>query len=201
MVTVTATSSATFRPVRNSWIGLCVALFALLLIWQVFRVINPTLGTGLFTARELLMFASAAGLLVLVSGGENLPFTSVGLGAAAWWKSILWGLLAAVVCGGAAVIMVKVLRLNHAGSSATFDRSPLWLVTLIMFRAGMVEELFYRGYAIERFRAMGLGKLVSAAIPLIIFAASTIPAEFRMWRSPWSWADSCRDSFCGGGTL
>ncbi len=93
------------------------------------------------------------------------------MGTSAWWKSILWGLLAAVACGGAAVIIVKVLRVSHEGSSATFDRSPLWLVTLIMFRAGMVEELYYRGYAIERFRAMRLGKLASAAIPLIIFAA------------------------------
>jgi membrane protease YdiL (CAAX protease family) len=99
-------------------------------------------------------------------------------------KSILWGLLAAVVCGGAAVIMVKVLRLPHDGSPATFDRSPLWLVTLIMFRAGMVEELFYRGYAIERFRAMGLGKLVSAAIPLIIFAATHYRRSFECGDRP-----------------
>ena len=69
------------------------------------------------------------------------------------------------------MIMIKVLRLSHEASSATFDRSPLWLITLIVFRAGLVEELFYRGYAIERFRAMGLGKAASVAIPLIIFAA------------------------------
>ncbi len=65
--------------------------------------------------------------------------------------------------------LVKVMGLSHEGSSATFDRSPLWLVVMIMFRAGIAEELFYRGYPIERFQAMGLGKLASAAIPLIIF--------------------------------
>ena len=40
-----------------------------------------------------------------------------------------------------------------------------------MFRAGIAEELFYRGYSIERFQAIGMGKLASVAIPLVIFAA------------------------------
>jgi membrane protease YdiL (CAAX protease family) len=44
------------------------------------------------------------------------------------------------------------------------------LVTLIVLRAGVVEELFYRGYAIERLQALGLGRFWAAAVPLIIFA-------------------------------
>ena len=167
----TATVSTTFHPTGRTWTGLGIALFALPLVRQVFRLINPSPGTALLTARELLMFASATGLLLLVRRWEKLPFTSLGLGTSAWWKSILWGIPAALACGGVAVIMIKVLRLSHEASSATFDRSPLWLITLIVFRAGLVEELFYRGYAIERFRAMGLGKAASVAIPLIIFAA------------------------------
>ena len=164
----TVTVSTPSLPARSTWIGLGIALFALPAIRQGFRLITLTPGTSLLTARELLMLASAAVLLVLVRHWEKLPFTSIGLGTSAWWKSGLWGLAAAVCCGGAAVMLV-MLGLHHEGSSATFDRSPLWLVILIMFRAGIAEELFYRGYAIERFRAMGLGKLASVAIPLTIF--------------------------------
>ena len=67
-----------------------------------------------------------------------------------------------------------------------------------MFRAGVVEELFYRGYAIERLQAMGLNRYLAAAIPLIVFAlghwtggAANIPialalggilAAFYLWR-------------------
>ena len=171
MATTTSTVSTASRPAASTWIGVCIALFALPAIRQAFRLISLTPGTGLLTTRELLMFASAALLLLLVRRWESLPLTSVGLGTSAWWKSILWGLLVAVVCGGFAVILVKALGLSHEGTSATFDRSPLWLVTLIMFRAGIAEELFYRGYAIERFQAMGLGKFAAVAIPLIIFAA------------------------------
>jgi len=40
---------------------------------------------------------------------------------------------------------------------------------LIVVRAGAVEELFYRGYAIERLQALGLNRYAAAAIPLLIF--------------------------------
>jgi CAAX protease family protein len=75
---------------------------------------------------------------------------------------------------------------------------PLWLITLIVVRAGVVEELFYRGYAIERLRMIGLGPFWSVTIPLVIFslghwsggaaniliavAAGIILTGFYLWR-------------------
>lgn len=46
---------------------------------------------------------------------------------------------------------------------------PVWLVLLVVLRAGVVEELFYRGYAIERLQRLGLNRWAAALIPLIIF--------------------------------
>jgi|SRR5271165_4923975 len=62
-------------------------------------------------------------------------------------------------------------RFDHDGAASALDRLPLWVSVVIIFRAGIVEELFYRGYAIERLEAMGLGRLASAALPLLVFAA------------------------------
>jgi membrane protease YdiL (CAAX protease family) len=171
MATTSASVSTISRSAARTWVGLCIALFALPVIRQLFRWINPTPGTGLLSARELMMFATAAGLLLLVKRWERLPLGSIGLGTSAWWKSILWGFVAAVVCGGVAVVLAGLTGYGHGAASATFDRSPLWLVTLIVFRAGLVEELFYRGYAIARLQAMGMGRLAAAAVPLLIFAA------------------------------
>jgi len=86
----TATVSTTFHPTGRTWTGLGIALFVLPLVRQVFRLINPSPGTALLTARELLMFASATGLLLFGQALGKLPFTSLGLGTSAWWKSILW---------------------------------------------------------------------------------------------------------------
>jgi membrane protease YdiL (CAAX protease family) len=54
--------------------------------------------------------------------------------------------------------------------SAAFEKLPLWLITLIVFRAEVVEELFYRGYTIERLQALGLNRYWAGALPLTIFA-------------------------------
>lgn len=168
----TTNVSTTFRPAPSTWIGLGVALFGLPAIRQVFRVINPNPGADLVTVRELLTFATAAGLLLLVTRWEQLPIRSIGLGSSVWWKSILWGIVIAILCGGAAVILAKMTGYGHGPGSSAFERLPLWLITMIVFRAGIVEELFYRGYAIERLEAMGLGKFAAAALPLLIFAAA-----------------------------
>jgi hypothetical protein len=40
---------------------------------------------------------------------------------------------------------------------------------LVVLRAGIVEELFYRGYAIERLQLLGLNRWLAAVIPLLIF--------------------------------
>src|SRR5438045_6081947 len=95
---------------------------------------------------------------------------SIGLGTARWWKSILWGLVIAVVSAAIVGGLAYVTEYGHGPGSAAFEKLPLWLITLIVFRAGVVEELFYRGYAIERLRMIGLGRFWSVTIPLVIFS-------------------------------
>ena len=56
---------------------------------------------------------------------------------------------------------------------------PVWLVWLIVLRAGVIEELCYRGYAIERLHALGLPRRIAAAVPLVIFG-------FGHWTGGWA---------------
>jgi membrane protease YdiL (CAAX protease family) len=164
------TIAAPKQPASATWVGLFISLFGMLLIRQVFRTISLTPGTSLVIARETLMFASAGVLLLLVTRWEKLPLTSIGLGTSVWWKSVLWGLVTAVVCAGAALVLIKLTGYGHGKASDALDRLPLWLVSLVCLRAGIVEELFYRGYAIERLQSLGLGRVASAMVPLLIFA-------------------------------
>jgi membrane protease YdiL (CAAX protease family) len=41
-----------------------------------------------------------------------------------------------------------------------------------MLRAGVAEEIFYRGFAIERLQSLTGSKLLAALVPLTIFAVS-----------------------------
>jgi len=184
----------------------------------VFFVPEITVASAIL--KETLIWASAAALLVIVRRGERSPMRSIGLGTARWWKSILWGLLIAVVSAAIVGGLAYVTGYGHGPGSAAFEKLPLWLITLIVFRAGVVEELFYRGYAIERLQVLGVGRFWSVTIPLVIFslghwsggaaniliafAAGAILTGFYLWRliswptwlaTVWSTSlpTSCRD--------
>ena len=183
---------------RATWAGLAISLFALVVIRQafVFFVPEPTFASALL--KEALIWLNAVALILIIRRGEHLPLRSIGLGTARWWKSILWGLVIAIVSAVVVGALAYLTSYGHGPGSAAFEKLPLWLITAIVFRAGVVEELFYRGYAIERLRMIGLGRVWSVAIPLVIFslghwsggaaniliafAAGLILTGFYLWR-------------------
>src|SRR5205809_1423154 len=153
-----------------TWVGLFLSLFILLLFRQLVSYFWPTLTFTAAISKETLLWVSAITLLFIIRRGERLPLTSIGLGTSRWWKSILWGLVIAVASAAAGGVLAALTGYGHGPGSAAFEKLPLWLITLIVLRAGVVEELFYRGYAIERLQAVGLKPAWAAGIPLVIFA-------------------------------
>jgi membrane protease YdiL (CAAX protease family) len=155
---------------RATWAGLAIALFAMLAIRQVIVFFIPETTCASALLKESLIWVSALALIVIIRRGEHLPLRSIGLGTACWWKSILWGLVTATVLAVVLGALAHLTGYGHGPGSAAFEKLPLWLITAIVFRAGVVEELFYRGYAIERLQMIGLGRVWSIAIPLVIFS-------------------------------
>jgi membrane protease YdiL (CAAX protease family) len=183
---------------RATWAGLAISLFAMLAIRQVFVFFVPETTFASAILKEGLIWVSALALIFMIRRGEHLPMRSIGLGTARWWKSILWGLVIAMVSAVAVGGLAYLTGYGHGPGSAAFEKLPLWLITAIVFRAGVVEELFYRGYALERLQMIGLGRFWSVAIPLVIFslghwsggaaniliafAAGLILTGFYLWR-------------------
>jgi CAAX protease family protein len=183
---------------RATWAGLAISLFAMVAIRQVFVFLIPEITVTSAVLKEVLIWVSALALIVIIRRGEHLSLRSIGLGTARWWKSILWGFVIAIVSAVAVGALAYLTGYGNGPGSAAFEKLPLWLITAIVFRAGMVEELFYRGYAIERLQIIGLGRFWSIAIPLVIFslghwsggaaniliafAAGLILTGFYLWR-------------------
>ena len=163
-------SAVAKRISRATWVGLFLSLLVMLLVRQAVSYFWPTLTFTAAIWKETLLWVSAITLLFIIRRGERLPLTSIGLGTSRWWKSILWGLVIAVASAAAGGVMAALTGYGHGPGSAAFEKLPLWLITLIVLRAGVVEELFYRGYAIERLQAVGLKPAWAAGIPLVIFA-------------------------------
>ena len=148
-----------------------MALFGMLIARQIVSYIWPTLTLTAAIWKESLIWLCAIVLLVIIRRGERLPLRSVGLGTSPWWKSILWGLVMTVISG---VVGFGLAHATHYGqannpTAAAFSKLPVWLLILIILRAGVVEELFYRGYAIERLESLGLNRVWAVVIPLAIF--------------------------------
>jgi membrane protease YdiL (CAAX protease family) len=183
---------------RATWAGLAISLFAMVVIRQVFVFFVPETTFASALLKEALIWLNAVALIVIIRRGEHLPMRSIGFGTARWWKSVLWGFVIATVLAAVIGALAHLTGYGHGPGSAAFEKLPLWLITAIVFRAGVVEELFYRGYAIERLQMIGLGRLWSVAIPLVIFslghwsggaaniliafAAGLILTGFYLWR-------------------
>ena len=162
-----------------TWVGLLLSLFGMLVARQIVSYFWPTLTFNAALWKEALIWVCAIVVLLIALRGERLPLTSIGIGTTTWSKSILWGLLLAVICTVIAGVLVPLTGYGHGPGSEAFSKLPLWLVTLIVLRAGIVEELLYRGYAIERLQAFGLNRYLAGAIPLIIFG-------FGHWTGGWA---------------
>ena len=164
--------TAVRRIPRATWAGLFVALFGMLIARQAVSYFWPTLTFTAALWKESLIWLCLIALITIIRRGERLPFTSIGIGTSPWWKSILWGLVITLVCG---TVVFGIARATGYGKNdnpvaAAFSKFPVWLIVLIVIRAGVAEELFYRGYAIERLEKLGVGRFAAVAIPLVIFA-------------------------------
>src|SRR5437773_2908560 len=167
---VTNQASVATKISSATLVGLLISLFAMVVIRYAFAFFVPEITFASAILKETLIWASAAALLVIIRRGERLSLRSIGLGTCRWWKSIAWGLVIAIVSAGVVGGLAYLTGYGHGPGSAAFEKLPLWLITLIVLRAGVVEELFYRGYAIERLQAVGLKPAWAAGIPLVIFA-------------------------------
>src|SRR4029453_15303354 len=167
---MTAISNAPQTARRVTWLGLFIGLFGLPIVRQAVSFVWPNLTFTAALWKESLIWLCVIALLFLVRRGEGLPLTSLGSGKSRGWKSLIWGLVLAAVCFLVAGVLALVTHYTGGSAGEAFSKLPLWLVTLTVFRAGVVEEFFYRGYAIERLQALGLNRYAAAAVPLIIFS-------------------------------
>jgi membrane protease YdiL (CAAX protease family) len=166
---MTPSDSSPQRPGIVTWIGLFIALFGMLIVRQAVNYLWPDPTFASAVIKEAGMWLVALVLIIIIRVGERLPLSSIGLGTARWGKSILWGLLLGVGCLLVAGLLVSLTGYTGGETGKAFAKLPTWLLSLIVLRAGVVEELCYRGYAIERLHALGLPRGLAAGVPLLVF--------------------------------
>jgi uncharacterized protein len=168
-----STESRVRRLSSFTWLGLAIALFGLIVVRHAVLYFSPTLTVSAAIWNESLTWVCIAAVCLIIRRGEKLPFSSVGLGTLRWSKSLGWGVVLTVGIIVVGSIPDRIAVLTHFQPNEfarQLTRLPVWLLTLTCVRAGVGEELFYRGYAIERLQALGLSRFWAAAIPIVIFS-------------------------------
>lgn len=159
----------------HAWtiVGLAVALIGLPIVVFGYRlIVGQTTAVSQLMARELVIFGLLALLIWIIKTREQLPLQSIGLKKGALGKSLLWGLVGFLMCGVGLVVsllLLGVLGLKMGGGSEGFV-TPMYALVIVVIRAGIVEEVFYRGYAIERLTALTRNRVVAVVLPLILFS-------------------------------
>lgn len=161
-----------------TFVGLGLALFALPIFMGMYRaIIGANQSNGLVLGREFAVFALVGLLLLIVRRWEHLPLSSIGLRVNRLRTSLFRGFWFAVVLLSATVGIYLLLRGFgvQLGKDGNVFHPSLFVVSLSMLRAGVAEEVFYRGFAIERLQSLTGNKVLAALVPLTIFALSHYP--------------------------
>jgi membrane protease YdiL (CAAX protease family) len=167
---------------RISLFGALALMILLQLPLGGFLVPGSNLGSQV--AREGLYWLFTAAVIGYVCWIEKRPMRSIGLKAATF-KSVGIGAAAAVVMILAmALIYLVVLPALHLGTDSdqinTVQALPLWFQSAIFVRAAVFEEIFYRGFVIERLTELTGRRSLAALISLGAFTFAHL--------GYWGWA-------------
>lgn len=161
-------------PVRATWLGFVVAALGPTAILLLFKRLTPAgpLTDGWVVARELALLALTGLLLVLVVRGERRNVESIGLHGRHWGRSLLHAIGLYLACMAAALVCAGLSRMLGFSEGVPFRLyqhvSP-WALSLVMVRAGVMEEICYRGFLMARLEEIGRHWLFSLVLPALYF--------------------------------
>jgi membrane protease YdiL (CAAX protease family) len=134
--------------------------------------------------REAIYWLCTLALIEFVLLIEQRPLSSIGLHRPTW-KTGIFGIAAAtaMVAGIAAIYIIVFPALGLSANepmTASIKSMPLWFRILLILRAATFEEIFYRGFMIERLTEVTRLRWLAA---LVSFGAFTLAHV-----NGWGWA-------------
>ena len=175
-----------------TWIGIFISLFSITIINLIFKSLyGDQLVDGQMITREALIFGMVGLLLFYIIPKEKLTLDSIGLHNRDWKKSLMLAAVVFVVCIAAMLVCVEFSKLVSwkFGESKSFDLLSKPVIAFITIRAGVAEEIFMRGFLLERFTAIAGKKWMA-------FLLSTIP--FGLLHYPQGYAGILISTVAGG---
>ena len=163
----------TMKDFKFTCIGLFISYFGILLTGLLFKILNgQPLGDGLTIIRELTNFILVGILCWIIINKEVLQLDSIGIRKIAWKQTAIWTIITGLFCFVGLVICLAIIQAfgwEYGKTKSTVKLSML-TTTLVMLRAGIAEEVFFRGYIYERLHFLLKNKWIAVALSVIPFA-------------------------------
>jgi membrane protease YdiL (CAAX protease family) len=161
------------KPNFFTYLGIVLSYATISGVNWIFKTYNSGyLNNTQVIAKESIILGLVVVLCWVIIPKENQDLESIGLHRRHWGKSLLLALGMGVL--SVAAILMAVLISQQVGwsfgESKAFDKLSLWTVTLVVIRAGVAEEVFMRGFLLERLKSISGSTSVAVVLSLIPFA-------------------------------
>jgi uncharacterized protein len=160
--------------------GLVVAAGAPpLLAWWSGRVFGPSPRLHTQVGLQIALCAIAAIVFVIVRRGEQLPIASIGARRPTWQSAVSAAGVVVVAWYGLPLLTAPLMNALDVGDFQpglhAIAGQPVWWRVCVALSSGVVEELLYRGYAVERLATL-TGRLSwGGAIATVAFGMAHVP--------------------------
>jgi membrane protease YdiL (CAAX protease family) len=184
-------------------LGVPLALVPTGILRNALSEIAPPQSLAYAGLREAFFWGLTALVLVVLTLGEKQPLGAIGLRRPTL-ATLLWGLamLALIFVTqplGGLLMRAAGGTVNSRAVINGIVSLPLWLVALTVLRAGVCEEVLFRGYGIDRLAALSGSRVLAAIVTALIFMlghaeaygaaymlnilpVTTIVTVFYLWR-------------------
>jgi uncharacterized protein len=172
------------RPPRNSRITLVTIVILVVFQLPLGRYLVPGNTLAAQVWAEAIFWVLTLMLVLYVLFVERRPISSVGL-VRPTWKTLVFGVAGALamVAGMALIYIVVFPALGLSASEPTMSAvkaMPFWFRVLLILRAATFEEIYYRGFMIERVAEITRLRWLGALISVVAFTFAHL--------SGWGWA-------------
>ena len=135
-----------------------------------------TIANDSFFLSEAGWWLIAAGVIAYVMIVEKRPLKTIGVKAVSISTLVTAaiGLTGAVFLVGVSGVIAPLIGLNFSNTQDAMQSAssvPLWALALTVLRAGIVEELFFRGFLLSRFLEFKWNPVLAVVLTTVLFVA------------------------------
>jgi membrane protease YdiL (CAAX protease family) len=161
------------KPNYFTYLGIALSYTTISGVNWLFKTYNSGyLNNTQVILKESIILGLVGILCWVIIPKEKQNLESIGLHTRHWGKSLVLalGILVASLAAIAAAVLLSQQLGWSFGESKAFDKLSLWTVTLVVIRAGVAEEVFMRGFLLERLKSISGSTTVAVVLSLIPFA-------------------------------